>query len=178
MPEVSSKKWIAENTNEECLHGPLKEVIQGADFFVGVSGPGLLSRDDVLKMAEKPIVFALANPEPEIEPEEIYDIAGVIATGRSDYPNQINNALIFPGLFRGALNCHARTINDEMCLAAAYGLASIVKDNQLAADNIIPSIFNDVVASTVAKAVEKAAEQTGVSRNILDGKDKEIDSLI
>lgn len=178
MPTVSSKRWIAENTNEECLHGPIKEVLPGADFFVGVSAPGLISRADVLRMAEKPIVFALANPDPEIEPEEIYDIAGVISTGRSDYANQINNALAFPGLFRGALNCHAKTINDEMCLAAAYALAGIVKDSQLAADNIIPSIFNDVVASTVAKAVEKAAEQTGVSRNILNGKEEEFDSLI
>ena len=177
MPTVSSKIWIAENTNEECLHGSLKEVLIGADVFVGVSAPGLLSRDDVMKMAERPVVFALANPDPEVDPDEIYDIVGVIATGRSDYPNQINNALAFPGLFRGALNCHARTINDEMCLAAAYALAGIVKDTQLAAENIMPSIFNDVVASTVSKAVEKAAERTGVYRNILNGKEEELDSL-
>ncbi|TEB07084.1 NAD-dependent malic enzyme [Pelotomaculum schinkii] len=178
MPTVNSKKWIAENTNEECRHGSPKEVLTGADVFVGVSAPRLLNRDDIMKMAERPVVFALANPDPEVEPEEIFDIAGVIATGRSDYPNQINNALAFPGLFRGALNCHARTINDEMCLAAAYALAGIVKDEQLTADNIIPSIFNDVVAPTVAKAVEKAAEQTGVSRSILNGKEKEFDSLL
>lgn len=178
MPNVSSKIWIAENTNEECLHGPLKEVLTGADVFVGVSAPGLLNRDDVLKMAERPVVFALANPDPEIEPEEIFDIAGVIATGRSDYPNQINNALAFPGLFRGALNSHARTINDEMCLAAAHALAGIIKDDQLTADNIIPSIFNDAVAPAVARAVEKAAEQTGVSRSILNGQEEEFDALL
>lgn len=178
MPAVSSKIWIAENTNEECRHGTLKEVLIGADAFVGVSAPGLLNRDDVLKMAERPVVFALANPDPEIEPEEIFDIAGVIATGRSDYPNQINNALAFPGLFRGALNCHARTINDEMCLAAAHALAGIIKNNQLTAENIIPSIFNDEVAPTVARAVEKAAEQTGVSRSILNGKEEEFDTML
>jgi malate dehydrogenase (oxaloacetate-decarboxylating) len=178
MPAAISKRWIAENTNDECLHGSLKEVLPGTDVFVGVSAPGLLNRDDILKMAERPVVFALANPDPEIEPEEIYDIAGVIATGRSDYPNQINNALAFPGLFRGALNCHARTINDEMCLAAAHALAGIIKDDQLVADNIIPSIFNDVVSPTVSKAVENAAERTGVSRSILDGKEEEFNSII
>ncbi|MDD4237679.1 MAG: NAD-dependent malic enzyme [Desulfotomaculaceae bacterium] len=178
MPAVNSKMWIAENTNEECRHGSLKEVLIGADVFVGVSAPRLLNRDDVLKMSERPVVFALANPDPEVEPEELFDIAGVIATGRSDYPNQINNALAFPGLFRGALNCHARTINDEMCLAAAHALAGIINDEQLAADNIIPSIFNDIVAPTVAKAVEKAAERTGVSRHILNGKEEEFDSLL
>lgn len=168
-PKQPSKRWIAENTNENCLHGKLKEVLAGADVFVGVSGPGLLGREDILGMAEKPVVFALANPDPEIEPEEIYDIAGVIATGRSDYPNQINNALAFPGVFRGALDCQARTINDEMCLAAAYALAGIITGGQLTAENIIPSVFNEEVAKTVAKAVEKAAKLTGVSRKILNG---------
>ncbi|MEG6520505.1 NAD-dependent malic enzyme [Desulfotomaculum sp. 1211_IL3151] len=162
-----AKIWLAENTNEECIHGSLKEVIKDADVFIGVSGPGLLSREDILNMSEKPIVFALANPEPEIEPEKIYDISGVIATGRSDYPNQINNALAFPGIFRGALNSHAKTISNEMCLAAAYALARIVGEEQLNAENIIPSVFNEEVAAAVAKAVEEVAEQTGVARKVI-----------
>lgn len=165
-----SKIWIAENTNESCVHGQLNEVIIGADVFIGVSAPSLLQRKDVLKMAEKPIIFALANPEPEIKPEEISDIAGVIATGRSDYPNQINNALAFPGIFRGALDCHARTINDEMCLAAAHALASTITTDQLSAENIIPSVFNENVVPTVAKAVKMSAEQTGVCMKIMSRK--------
>lgn len=163
-PAQPSKRWIAENTNEACVHGSLKDVIAGADVFIGVSGPGLLNRQDVMKMAEKPVVFALANPEPEVEPEEIYDIAGVIATGRSDYPNQINNALAFPGVFRGALDCHARTINDKMCLAAAHALSGVVTGDQLAAENVIPSVFNENVVQVVAEAVKKAARETGVAR--------------
>ncbi|MDO7789151.1 NAD-dependent malic enzyme [Desulforamulus aquiferis] len=168
-PEELSKLWVAENTNPREVKGSLKEVIKGADAFIGVSGPGQLNREDILSMSDNPVVFALANPEPEIQPEEIYDIAGVIATGRSDYPNQINNALVFPGLFRGALNCHARTINTEMCLAAANALAEIVTEEQLGAENIIPSIFNEQVAPAVARAVEESAELTGVARKILPG---------
>lgn len=163
-PGQPSKLWIAENTNEQCVHGTLKEVLAGADVFVGVSGPGLLHREDVLKMAEKPVVFALANPDPEVQPEEIFDIAGVIATGRSDYPNQINNALAFPGVFRGALDCHARTVNEQMCLAAAHALAGVITGDQLSAENIVPSVFNDDVVPTVARAVAEAANRTGVSR--------------
>lgn len=173
-PKDPSKLWLAENTNPEGLQGSLKEVIAGADAFVGVSGPGLLHREDILTMSEKPIIFALANPEPEIQPEEIFDIAGVIATGRSDYANQINNALAFPGVFRGALNSHARTINDDMCLAAAHALADIITDEQLNAENIIPSVFNEEVAPAVAKAVEEMAKQTGVARKVLTGGNGEI----
>ncbi|AQS60229.1 NAD-dependent malic enzyme [Desulforamulus ferrireducens] len=169
LPPEPSKAWLAQHTNPEGRQGTLKEVIAGADVFVGVSAPGLLNREDILKMAEKPIVFALANPEPEIQPEEIYDIAGVIATGRSDYANQINNALAFPGVFRGALDCHAKTINDEMCLAAAYALASIIKEQELSAENIIPSVFNDRVAPVVAKAVAREARRTGVARRVSAG---------
>lgn len=165
-PKDPSKAWLAEHTNFEGIQGSLKEVIAGADVFIGVSGPGLLNREDILKMSKKPVVFALANPDPEIQPEEIYDIAGVIATGRSDYANQINNALAFPGVFRGALNCHARTINDEMCLAAAYALANIITSEQLTAENIIPSVFNEEVAPAVARAVEETAERTGVARKV------------
>lgn len=161
-----SKKWVAENTNAQCKHGAVKEVIAGADVFIGVSGAGVIERADVLKMSEKPIVFALANPEPEIKPEEISDIAGVIATGRSDFPNQINNALAFPGIFRGALDCHARKINQEMCLAAAYALASIITGENLSAENIIPSVFNSAVVPMISKAVQEAAEKTGVCRGI------------
>ena len=161
------KKWLAENTNESCEHGSLKEIIAGADVFIGVSGPGLLHREDILKMAASPVIFALANPEPEVNPEEIYDIAGVIATGRSDYPNQINNVLAFPGVFRGALDCHARTINDEMCLAAAWALGEIITGDQLSAENIIPSVFNEGVSPAVARAVAEAAKFTGVSRRYL-----------
>jgi malate dehydrogenase (oxaloacetate-decarboxylating) len=162
-PNLSSaKSWIAKNTNQGCVHGKLTEVIKGADVFIGVSAPGLLKREDIANMAEKPIVFALANPEPEVKPEEIHDIVGVIATGRSDYPNQINNALAFPGIFRGALDCHARKINDEMCIAAAHALASTVKEHELSAENIIPSVFNENVVPIVAKAVTAAAEKTGV----------------
>lgn len=171
LPQEPSKLWLAQNTNPENLEGSLKEVIAGADVFVGVSAPGLLNRQDILKMSDQPIVFALANPDPEVQPEEIYDIAGVIATGRSDYANQINNALVFPGVFRGALNCYARTINDEMCLAAAYALAGIITEEQLTAENIIPSVFNEEVSSVVARAVEEVAEKTGVARKVTAGFD-------
>ncbi|GAB6158515.1 malate oxidoreductase [Desulfotomaculum varum] len=169
LPAEPSKAWLAQHTNPDGVQGSLQEVIVGADVFIGVSGPGVLTRAAVLQMSAKPIVFALANPDPEIQPEEIYDIAGVIATGRSDYANQINNALAFPGVFRGALNCHARTINEEMCLAAAYALAGIVAGEQLTAENIIPSVFNEQVAPTVARAVEEAAERTGVARKVATG---------
>lgn len=161
-----AKDWIAQNTNNSCLQGSLTTVLQGADIFIGVSTAGLLQRQDILQMADKPIVFALANPEPEVKPETIQDLAGVIATGRSDYPNQINNALVFPGIFRGALDCHAKKINTEMCLAAAYALASTVAKAELSAEHIIPSIFNVQVANTVAKAVEAAAQLTGVAQKI------------
>ncbi|MEG6615926.1 NAD-dependent malic enzyme [Peptococcaceae bacterium 1198_IL3148] len=162
-PNLSSiKVWIAENTNHHGLQGNLTEVIKDADVFIGVSAPGLLTKQDVANMAEKPIVFALANPEPEVKPEEIQDICAVIATGRSDFPNQINNALAFPGIFRGALDCHARKINNEMCIAAAHALAGTIKENELSAENIIPSVFNEGVVPAVAKAVVTAAEQTGV----------------
>ncbi|MCL5290502.1 MAG: NADP-dependent malic enzyme, partial [Firmicutes bacterium] len=178
MSGVLSKRWIAQNTNEQCAHGKLSEIIAGADVFIGISGPRLLSREDVLKMAERPVVFALANPEPEIQPEDIFDIAAVIATGRSDYPNQINNALAFPGVFRGALDCQARTINEEMCLAAAHALAGIITEKELNAENIIPSLFNEEVAPLVAKAVEETAKRTGVSRKDPNGENSQEDSIL
>ncbi|MCF8012248.1 MAG: NAD-dependent malic enzyme [Clostridiales bacterium] len=158
------KKWLAENTNANNVQGTLKEVIKGADVFIGVSGPGLLNREDIRNMAENPVVFALANPVPEINPREIYDVVGTAATGRSDYPNQVNNVLAFPGIFRGALDCHARTINEEMCMAASRALADNVTKEQLSPDYIIPTVFNDKVFSSTAAAVKEAAKNTGVSR--------------
>ena len=162
--DVDSKQWLAEHTNKRCLKGSLKEVLQGADVFIGVSAPGLLTREDVLTMADKPVVFALSNPVPEVEPGDIQDIAGVIATGRSDLPNQINNVLAFPGVFRGALDCRARVINDAMCLAAASVLADLVTPEQLTPEYIIPSVFNEAICPTVAQAVMQAAMETGVAR--------------
>ncbi|HUW64852.1 MAG TPA: malic enzyme-like NAD(P)-binding protein [Spirochaetia bacterium] len=162
----SSKRWLAEHTNPRQKNGKLREVLAGAEVFIGVSGPGLLAREDIQRMAAKPVVFALANPEPEVDPESIYDIAGVLATGRSDYPNQINNVLAFPGVFRGALDCHARSINGEMALAAAQALAGIIKEEELSADNIIPSVFSPDVAPKVSEAVQEAAVATGVARKV------------
>jgi len=170
-PSVPSKRWLAEHTNRENKNGTLKEVLAGSDVFIGVSGPGLLHREDILKMAPRPVVFALANPVPEVEPEEVYDIAGVLATGRSDYPNQINNVLAFPGVFRGALDCHARAINGEMSLAAARALAGIVRPDELSADYIIPAVFNRDVTRKVAGAVKEAAIKSGLSRRINHFKD-------
>jgi malate dehydrogenase (oxaloacetate-decarboxylating) len=158
------KKWLAEHTNPQQLSGPLREVIKGADVFIGVSGPGLLDRNDVQQMQSKPIVFALANPEPEINPMDIQDIAGVIATGRSDYPNQVNNVLAFPGIFKGALECFAREINSEMCLDAAKALSQAISLTELSAENIIPSIFQKDLSVKIAEAVISAAQRTGVSR--------------
>lgn len=168
-PQQPQKLWLAQNTNENCAKGKLRDVIADADVFVGVSGPGVLKREDVLKMAAGPVIFALANPEPEVDPEDIFDIAGVIATGRSDYPNQINNALAFPGVFRGALNCHARVVNDQMCLAAAHALAAVLPDDQLSPENIIPSVFYEEVCPAVARAVEEAAGKTGAARVFPEG---------
>lgn len=150
------------NPNNE--QGSLSEVIQGADIFIGLSGPGTLKREDVLKMAPKSIIFAMANPIPEILPEEIADLDCLIATGRSDYPNQINNVLCFPGIFRGALDCRASDINEAMKLAAAQAIADCVDDEELAQGIIIPSAFHPGVADAVAERVEQAARDSGVAR--------------
>ncbi len=157
-------RWWAEETNPDNLTGKLIDVIEGADLFLGVSGPGALPVEALQKMARDPIVFALANPTPEILPEEAAPYARVIATGRSDYPNQINNVLCFPGIFRGALDCRASEITEEMKLAAAYAIASIISDAELSADYIIPSVFNRKVTPAVAAAVEEAARRTGIAR--------------
>jgi malate dehydrogenase (oxaloacetate-decarboxylating) len=158
--------WYAENSNPNKVAGPLREVIAGADVFIGVSAAGLLKRQDVMSMAENPIVFAMANPNPEISPEEIEDIAAVVATGRSDYPNQINNVLCFPGMFRGALDCRAETINEEMKLAAAEAIASVISDDERNKLYIIPSVFNQKISKLIRDKVVEAAIRTGVARRI------------
>jgi malate dehydrogenase (oxaloacetate-decarboxylating) len=161
----ASKQWFAEHTNPEMRQGAVHEVLPGADVFVGVSGPGLLVRDDLRTMHRDPIVFALANPDPEILPEDAAGLATVIATGRSDYPNQINNVLCFPGIFRGALDSGATTITEGMKLAAAEAIASAVSENELCADYIVPSVFNKEVVGLVAEGVAKAAAEEGVLRS-------------
>jgi malate dehydrogenase (oxaloacetate-decarboxylating) len=145
--------------------GVLADALVDADVFIGVSAPKILTPEMVKSMADQPIVFAMANPIPEIQPELIQDIAAVIATGRSDYPNQINNVLAFPGIFRGALDCRANTLNTEMYLQAAKAIASLVSPDVLDREHIIPSVFDSRVASTVAAAVKQAARDTGVAKN-------------
>ena len=158
------KEWLAENTNPERISGSLHEALAGADVFIGVSAPNLINADDIKKMASDAIVFALANPDPEITPEEANPYARVMATGRSDYPNQINNVLCFPGLFRGLLDVRARRITEEMKIAAAHAIAGVISDDEILADYIIPSVFDRRVAKAVADAVSTAAEESGVAR--------------
>jgi len=145
--------------------GTLEDAIAGADVFLGVSAPGVLTRSMVRLMAENPIVFAMANPIPEIQPELIMEDAAIVATGRSDYPNQINNVLAFPGIFRGALDCKATTITPSMYLEAAYAIASLVSPSQLDKEHIIPSVFDERVAIAVAGAVQLAARSEGIARD-------------
>jgi malate dehydrogenase (oxaloacetate-decarboxylating) len=159
----AAKRWFAEHTNPERREGSLSEVIGGADVFIGVSGPGLLTASDVRKMAQDPIVFAMANPDPEIRPEDADGLARVIATGRSDYPNQINNVLAFPGIFRGALDVAATSITEGMKLAAARAIAEVVGD-EVRPDYIIPSVFDTRVGPLVAEYVAEAAVAEGVCR--------------
>lgn len=158
------KEWFAENSNPEETKGPLKEAMKGGDFFLGVSGPGLIDKKDVENMAKDPIIFALANPDPEIQPEDIEGVARIIATGRSDYMNQINNVLCFPGIFRGLLDSKAKGINLEMKIAAANAIASAIPDRELSEEYIIPSVFNKKVSNAVATAVAKAARKSGMAR--------------
>ncbi|WP_127584504.1 NAD-dependent malic enzyme [Paenibacillus koleovorans] len=166
--EYSNKmwNWYAENTNPNRVTGSLQEVIVGADVFIGLSAGGILKRAYVESMAADPIVFAMANPTPEIMPEEIEDIVGVVATGRSDYPNQINNVLCFPGMFRGALDCRATIINEEMKLAAAEAIASVITEEERNKFYIIPSVFNDKISKLIRERVVEAAIATGVARRI------------
>ena len=156
-----AKDWFADHTNPEGFDGTLEEAMEGADMFLGLSGPNLIKPEWVAKMATDAIVFALANPTPEIMPGEIQGLARVIATGRSDFPNQINNVLCFPGLFRGALDAGAKTITEEMKIVAARAIAESIPDNQLTEDYILPSPFNEGVAQRVAAAVAAEAIRSG-----------------
>lgn len=161
-----SWNWLAEHTNPQRIEGDLSRVIAGADVFIGVSGPGVLSKQHIGRMARDPIVFALANPEPEIDPEEAEPLVRVLATGRSDYPNQINNVLAFPGIFRGALDCQAAEINERMKLAAAYAIAAVVGESERHEHYIVPSLFNERVVDNVRHAVIQAAIDSGAARRI------------
>jgi malate dehydrogenase (oxaloacetate-decarboxylating) len=158
------KEWYAKHTNPKQFQGTLQQALQGADLFIGLSSGHLLTGDDIKYMARDPIVFAMANPTPEIMPEEAQPHARIIATGRSDYPNQINNVLCFPGLFKGALRCYARRITEGMKIAAARAIANAIPEKELSEDNIIPSVFNRKVAESVAWAVEQSAYEEGVAR--------------
>ncbi len=159
------KEEMAKITNQEHEKGSLAEVIKGADVFIGVSAPGTLTKEMVSTMAKDPIIFACANPVPEIFPDEAKaGGAAVVSTGRSDFPNQVNNVLAFPGIFRGALDVRASQINDEMKVAAAYAIAGIVSDEELNPDYILPAAFDSRVKDAVAKAVADAAIKTGVAR--------------
>ncbi|HKG19494.1 MAG TPA: NAD-dependent malic enzyme [Candidatus Limnocylindrales bacterium] len=162
MTEV--KRWYAENTNPERRMGAPAEVIEGSDLFVGVSGPGLITAEDLQRMNDDAIVFAMANPTPEVMPEEAAPYVRIMATGRSDYPNQINNVLCFPGMFRGALDAGAPRITESMKLAAAQGIADVVAAEDLSEDYIIPSVFDRDVAPAVAKAVVEEARRDGIAR--------------
>ena len=162
MTEI--KRWYAENTNPEGILGDPNDVIEGCDLFVGLSGPGLLEASSLEKMNDDAIVFAMANPTPEVMPEDAEPYVRIMATGRSDYPNQINNVLCFPGVFRGALDAGAPQITEEMKMAAARGIAEVVAEEDLAEDYIIPSAFDRDVAPAVAKAVVDEAKAAGIAR--------------
>lgn len=158
-------KELAEITNPNCEEGTLADVLKGADVFIGVSAPKMVTPEMISTMAEKAIVFPMANPVPEIMPDEA--LAGgafVVGTGRSDFPNQINNVLAFPGIFRGALDVRASDINDEMKMAASYAIASLVSDEELTREYILPKAFDKRIAPTVAKAVAEAARRSGIAR--------------
>jgi malate dehydrogenase (oxaloacetate-decarboxylating) len=163
-PMDGVKARLARETNPEDRRGTLADAVQGADVFIGLSVPGVLRVQDVKAMARDPIVFAMANPVPEIMPEDVAPHVRVMATGRSDYPNQINNVLCFPGFFRGLLDCRASRVTDEMKVAAAHAIASIVTRKELHEEYIIPSVFNKKVAPAVARAVVNAARRSGVAR--------------
>lgn len=163
-----AKEEIARVTNRDRLQGSLADVIKGADVFMGVSGPNMVTKEMVASMKE-PIIMAMANPVPEIMPADAAEAgARVVCTGRSDFPNQVNNVLAFPGIFRGALDVRARDINDEMKLAAAYAIAGLIPEAELRPDYVIPSALDERVAPAVAKAVAKAAQDSGVARLSVD----------
>lgn len=160
----SYKVEIARTTNPRKLKGTLSAVMTGANVFLGLSGPNVITVEDVSRMASDPIVFALANPDPEIAPEDAQHVARIMATGRSDYPNQINNALSYPGIFRGLLDVRARGVNDEIRLAASKAIAYLLNEDELSEENIIPSAFDRRVVTAVAGAVASAARNSGVAR--------------
>jgi malate dehydrogenase (oxaloacetate-decarboxylating) len=160
----SEKRWLADNTNPESRSGSLVDVLEGADLFIGLSGPGVIQAKDLARMNKDPFVFAMANPNPEVKPEEAAQYVSVMATGRSDYPNQINNVLAFPGIFRGALDVRAPKITEEMKMAAAQGIASVVSDEELREDYIIPSVFTADVCPAVSHAVAEEAQREGMAR--------------
>jgi malate dehydrogenase (oxaloacetate-decarboxylating) len=163
-------RWVAENTNSAGYDGDLAGALRGADVFIGLSAPGILTGADIAAMKDGAIVFALANPDPEVDPEQAREHAAVIATGRSDYPNQINNVLAFPGVFRGLLDAQSRTIADEMLVAAARALADVVSADEIGPNYIIPSVFHPDVASSVAAAVREAAVHGAEARDAATGK--------
>ncbi len=168
---------LAERTNKHKRRGMADDLLAGADVLLGVSGPGAVTAAGVRTMASDAIVFAMANPVPEVQPEEVRDDVAIMATGRSDYPNQINNVLAFPGVFRGALDVRARTIDEGMKLAAANAIASVIPADELHADYIIPSVFDRRVAKAVAEAVAEAAIASGVARRRSGGQGDPITPL-
>jgi malate dehydrogenase (oxaloacetate-decarboxylating) len=161
----SMKEWFAEHTNPGRLRGTIGDALEGADLLLGLAGPDLVTVDDIKRMNRDPMVFAMANPDPEIRPELAAPHVAIMATGRSDFPNQINNVLCFPGLFRGVLDVRARDINEEMKLAAAYAIADSVSKAELSAEYIIPSVFHPTVFKNVARAVSRKAIETGVAEH-------------
>lgn len=165
--ENSHWRWLAEHTNRENRRGTLHEVLRGADVFIGVSAPGILQVEDIHLMGRAPIVFAMANPTPEIMPDVAAGHVAVIATGRSDFPNQVNNLLAFPGIFRGALDARASRITEKMKLAAAHAIASMITEDERSPEYIIPSVFDGRVVDAVARAVAGAAVDEGVARRQL-----------
>jgi malate dehydrogenase (oxaloacetate-decarboxylating) len=171
--------WLAENTNSENRKGGLADALVGADVFIGVSAPGILSPEHIKPMGRDPIIFAMANPTPEIMPDIAAPVAAVVATGRSDFPNQVNNLLAFPGIFRGALDVRACRITEKMKIAAAYAIAGIVTDEERSSEYIIPSVFDPRVVDAVAKAVGAAAVDEGVARrSIVKNEEEELDTKV
>jgi malate dehydrogenase (oxaloacetate-decarboxylating) len=163
---TAEKAEFAAWTNPNNEKGNITELLKGADVFIGLSGPNLVTLKDLKGMNKNPMVFAMSNPEPEIDPDEAREVAAIVATGRSDYSNQVNNVLCFPGIFRGALDCQAREINSAMQLAAARAIAGVIPREALQAEYIIPSVFDPNVVTAVAKAVIQAAQETGVARRV------------
>ncbi len=159
------KEWFAANTNPDRKTGSLSDVMNGADAFLGVSAPNLIDASDIRRMAKDLIVFAMANPDPEIRPEAADGLAAVMATGRSDFPNQINNVLAFPGIFRGALDANAHSVTEGMKVAAAEAIANCVEDYELEPRYVVPSVFDKSVAPAVAARVAEAAVREGVLRS-------------